>query len=208
MYQTLKRIVLGIGSLMLMGLGAHHLWFAMTTKAPTQMTCAALATAKPTTAWVTLKECELDLAEAMIHTRKDKVEGLVIPVRAAGSGGPTPIVLSVTDSDLLEKASAARKDDDKSGMGAMMLLVEVSRRVKEEEGITGVVSLMGSVSAKKLEGKTGIAANPVVVEFNQKPGMGIPLIMLFGGAIVLAYAFFLGKSPAEASAPALQPASR
>ena len=208
MYQTFKRIVLGIGSVMLMGLGAQHLLFALTTKAPTPMTCAALASARPMTAWVTLKECELDLAQAMVHTKKDKVEGLVIPVRAAGSQAPTPIVLSVTDADLLEKASAARKDSDKSGFSAMMLLVDVSKRVKEEEGITGVVSLMGSLSSEKLKGKEGIAADPVVVEFNQKPGFGIPLIMLIGGAIVLAYTVLLGKAKAEAAAPALQPASR
>lgn len=208
MYTTFKRIVLGIGSVTLMGLGAQHLLFALTTKVPTTMTCAALASARPMTAWVTLKECELDLARAMVHTKKDKVEGLVIPVRAAGSEAPASIVLSVTDADLLEKTSAARKDDDKSGFGAMMLLVEVSKRVKEEEGITGVVSLMG-LSSKKLEGKEGIAGDPVVVEFNQKPEKGIPLIMLIGGAIVLAYTVLvLGKAKAEAAAPALQPASR
>jgi hypothetical protein len=207
--QTLKRIVLGIGSGVLILMGANSLLFALMTKAPTSMTCAALASAKPSSAWVKLSECELDIAEAMIHTSSGKVEHLLIPMRAPGTSGPTSLVLSVSDADLLAKASTADSGGKDNGMGAIMLLAEVSRRVDEKAGIPGFVGMsFGGVSQKKMEGKSGISANPVVVEFNQKPGAGMPFIMVVGGFIVMAFVLFgMGKS--ETAAPAVQqPAPR
>jgi hypothetical protein len=206
--QTLKRIVLGIGAGVLILMGAQSLLFALTTTAPTPMTCAALAAAKPTSAWVKLSECELDLAEAMLHTNSGKVEHLLIPMRAPGTAGPTSLVLSVSDTDLLAKASAADSGGKDSAMGGIMLLAEVSRRVDEKAGIPGFVGMsFGGVSEKKMEGKSGISANPIVVEFNQKPGAGLPLIMVAGGLIVFAFVLFgMGKS--QTAAPAMQPAPR
>jgi hypothetical protein len=201
--QTLKRIVLGIGSVVLILMGANSLLFALTTTAPTPMTCAALAAAKPTSAWVKLSECDLDLAEAMIHTSSGKVEHLLIPMRAPGTVGPTSLVLSVSDSDILAKADKADSGGKDNGMGAIMLLAEVSRRVDEKAGISGFVGMsFGGVNEKKMEGKSGISRNPVVVEFNQKPGAGMPLIMLAGGLIVLAFVLF-GMGKAQAEAPAM-----
>jgi hypothetical protein len=46
------------------------------------------------------------------------------------------------------------------------------------------------------------------VEFNQKPGAGLPLIMVAGGLIVFAFVLFGMGGKSQAAAPAMQPASR
>jgi hypothetical protein len=174
-----------IGTLALIWAGGSGVYTALTNTQPTQMTCEEFATGRKSAAWVRLTNCDIDIAN--IYDRETRLVGTVkefyVPLRPAGSKAPAPIVISLKDDDLAQKASGAHPTDDKKRFVAgLQVLTGIMTRVNTKDGVDGLVQ--GDIDHKllwKAVTENKIATNAVVIELGGEPSMGQSLFMLAVG---------------------------
>ncbi|WP_395748628.1 hypothetical protein [Prosthecobacter sp.] len=203
-----------LGYIIALGLmlgGCQGIYTALKNRHPLEIAVADYIEKKPSGEWVTLKDAQLNLLEAVHREKRGKITEIFIPVRPKGEakGAKVHILLSTKDDAIV----AALEDLNRSDTSMKDALNAVSRnadKVFVQKDISGLIRFGLDADSKtrfKLEKMDlNLAKDFVILNEGEAPTLLGSLAML-GGGVLVGFVMLLisGRSTSAPSGPASPP---
>lgn len=175
--------------MVLLVMGGHGVYVAITNRAPTVMSCKEYLEKKPSASWLTLTDVSFDLAEAVVKTdRSGSITTAYIPVHPRDAvTDRVSILLATEDGKFILPITRLQSLKPGSSESALKALETSVQKVKDTTEITGLIqsSVTGdSKTTRKIENISGhLAKDYIIIDEGKKPELAVHAGMLALGIL-------------------------
>lgn len=181
-----------LGGLYLLWAGGQGIYTAVTNREPLQVACDSYGEVKPTSEWLELTGCTLSLMEASYTEENKRVVELFIPARGENSqeGSPIHVLVATKDPTLLSLANQLITIEDEQAL--MTFAMQNNQALGAQRDVRGLVRYGVDLDdderdqLKNLD--STLAPDFVILDDGKQPGLGLPLGMFSGGAVLVVVA--------------------
>ena len=205
----MRRLLLLVGGLVLLALGAQGIYHAASHSRRIEMSCDAFSRGRPDALWLRLTDCELDYLGAGYQESRGRITELFFPVRPTGQSRsePAPLVAATRDPAVLALAEdtmgGSRQPDQEQYLVMMLKIVSALRAAREIEGYRRAGAVHVLRTGQQLSGMTASLSEDVaVIDLHRSPDLRNPGALAAAGTAMMLAAGLLfrqRRGPAAAA---------
>lgn len=202
----MRRLLLLVGGLVLLALGAQGIYHAASNSRRIEMSCDAFSRGRPDALWLRLTDCELDYLGAGYYESRGRISELFFPVRPTGRSlsEPAPLVAATRDPMVLALAEdtmgGSRQPDQEQYLVMMLKIVTALRAAREIEGYRRAGAVHVLRTGQQLSGMTASLSEDVaVIDLHRSPDLRNPAALAAAGTAMMLAAGLLFRRRAPAA---------